>query len=486
MRILFVDVDTLRPDHLGCYGYHRNTSPNVDSIAEQGVRFVNCHCSDAPCLPSRASLMTGRFGIHTGVVGHGGTAADMRPEGPSRQFKSMLSKDSLAAFLRAAGFRTAAVSPFAERHGAWWFCAGFDEVYDTGRSGLESAEHVTPTVLKWIEANAKEDNWFLYVNYWDAHTPYRVPEEFGNPFANDPLPDWPTQEVIDRHRSRPGLRGPREISLYYKINPKSDKDLPELRDLHDLRRIIDGYDAGIRYADTHIGLLFEALEKQGVMDELAVVITSDHGECFGEMGTYTEHGTADYVTTRIPLIIRWPGGMRAHVDNGLHYNLDLAPTLAELLGREPMPRWDGRSCAKAITEGVDCGREYLVVSECAHTCQRGVRFGPWMYIRTYHDYYHLYPDEMLFNIELDPHEDNDVAPEHPELCKQAAHHLAEWHDRMMASMPYAEDPLWTVMKEGGPYHCRGLLPDYCRVLEETGRGWAVPELKRRHPREFGG
>ena len=81
MRILYLDLDTLRPDHLGCYGYHRNTSPNIDRIAAEGVRFDNYHCSDAPCLPSRTALMTGRFGIHTGVVGHGGTAADMRLEG---------------------------------------------------------------------------------------------------------------------------------------------------------------------------------------------------------------------------------------------------------------------------------------------------------------------------------------------------------------------------------------------------------------------
>ncbi len=58
MRILYLDIDTLRPDHLGCYGYHRNTSPNIDRIAAEGVRFEHCHCSDAPCLPARAALMT--------------------------------------------------------------------------------------------------------------------------------------------------------------------------------------------------------------------------------------------------------------------------------------------------------------------------------------------------------------------------------------------------------------------------------------------
>ena len=74
MRVLFVDIDTLRPDHMGCYGYSRNTTPNFDKVAEEGVRFDEYYCSDAPCLPSRAALISGMFGIHNGAVGHGGTA----------------------------------------------------------------------------------------------------------------------------------------------------------------------------------------------------------------------------------------------------------------------------------------------------------------------------------------------------------------------------------------------------------------------------
>jgi hypothetical protein len=171
MRILFLDLDTLRPDHLGCYGYHRDTSPNIDRLAREALVFDNYYCADAPCLPSRAGLMTGRFGIHTGVVGHGGTAADMRLEGWRRGFQDRLAWESLPAFLRSVGLRTVTISPFAERHGAWWFYAGFSEAYNTGLRGMESAEHVTPTVLDWIERNGQEDNWLLHVNYWDPHAP---------------------------------------------------------------------------------------------------------------------------------------------------------------------------------------------------------------------------------------------------------------------------------------------------------------------------
>ena len=488
MRILYLDLDTLRPDHLGCYGYHRNTSPNIDRIAAEGVRFDNYYCSDAPCLPSRTALMTGQFGIHNGVVGHGGTPADVRLEGQPRGFRDRLAREALPAFLRSVGFKTVSISPFAERHSSWTFYAGFSEMHNTGKGGMESAEDVTPTVLRWIDQNAKEDNWFLQLNYWDPHTPYRAPEEFGNPFADDPLPDWITEDVLKEHWAMVGPHKAQEVSMYNSnVNPRFPRHPGEVRNMNDLRRLMDGYDCGIRYMDGHIGQLFDALEKQGVMDDLVVIISGDHGENMGEFGIYGEHATADHPTCHISMLVRWPhGGKHGHVDNGLHYNLDLAPTLAEMLGRKPMPGWDGQSFAKAITNGEDCGREYLVLSQCAHVCQRSVRMGPWLYMRTYHDGYHLFPDEMLFNLEQDLYQQHDLASERGDICREAVYRLNEWHDGMMRKMPTDADPLWTVMREGGPLHARGHLPAYCERLEQTGRGWAVPELKRRHPYEFKG
>jgi arylsulfatase A-like enzyme len=95
-----------RPNHLGCYGYERETSPNIDRVVAEGVRFTNYYTSDAPCLPSRTALTTGQFGIHNGVVGHGGTAADLRHEGQDRDFQDRLVSESLPGFLRSEGLRT--------------------------------------------------------------------------------------------------------------------------------------------------------------------------------------------------------------------------------------------------------------------------------------------------------------------------------------------------------------------------------------------
>jgi len=485
MRVLFLDLDSTTPSHLGCYGYHRDTSPTIDRIAEEGVRFTNYYTSDAPCLPSRTALMTGKFGIHNGVVGHSGTAADLRHEGIDRGFRDTLASQSFPSLFRSQGMKTALVSPFGERHSSWNFYAGFNEIYNTGKRGMESAEEVTPTVLDWIDKNGQDDDWLLYVNYWDPHTPYRAPESFGNPFENEPLPSWLTEDVLEVHKQKVGPHSVHEINMFdNRTSPDYPRYPGEIKNAEDLRKMIDGYDCGVRHMDDQVGKIFAALEAQNVFDDVIIIITADHGENMGELGIYGEHGTADQGTCNIPMIIRWPGHKKGIVDHELHYHLDLPPTFAELLHQTAPENWDGRSFARTLQTGEAAGREYLVISQCAHVCQRSVRFGDWLYIRSYHDGYHLFNKEMLYNLRADPHELHDLSNERPDLLKEAVYLLNDWHDDMMSTMNFDVDPLRTVLKEGGPTHAKGQLKDYTEWLVQTGRGDAVPELRNRHPREF--
>ncbi len=486
MRILYLDIDSLRPDHLGCYGYHRNTSPHIDSIARRGLRMSGVHCSDAPCLPSRTAMYTGRFGIHTGVVSHGGTAADPRHDGPTRQARDIIESTSFPGFLQRNGHYTAQISPFAQRRAARHFYAGFNEIFNTGDHGMESAEVVTPVVEKWIGDNATRDDWFLPVNYWDPHTPYRTPADYPNPFADDPLPAWLTDEVFASHQQKVGPHGAREINMFDDtVDPRYPKHPGSLENRDDLRRMIDGYDTAVRYVDDQIGLILGWLEDHGILDDTAIILSADHGENLGELGIYGEHATADSCTTRIPMIVAWPGVTTpGTTDDGLHYNLDLAPTLAEILGGTPPDNWDGTSYARTLTHGEDLGRDSLVVGQCVHVCQRAVRFGDHLYIRTYDDGYHLFPREMLFDLHDDPHEQRNLADERRDLCDRALRILTDWHDDMMHSSTSDTDPLWTVMREHSLVYNRHQLPGYCDRLEATGRGWAIPELRRRHPHEW--
>lgn len=481
MRILYIDIDTLRPDHMSCYGYRRRTTPHLDKIAEAGTRFDRVYCSDAPCLPSRAALISGMFGIKNGAVGHGGTAADRCLSGRARGFTDDVDTENFNHIFRKAGLFTASVSTFAERHCAYWYNAGFHETYNTGGRGGESGEEVMNTALDWMDRHGASDNWYLHVHLWDPHTPYRVPADFPNPFAEEAYPDWITPAVFAGHQQMTGPHGVNEIGMYTdEEDPRFPRQPGALRTHGELRRLFDGYDLGIHYADFLLGRLFDRMRALGIYDDTAFIVTSDHGENMGELGLYSEHGTADEPTCHIPLLIKWPGGPAGHVDAGLHYQLDLAPTMAELLDVPAAPHWDGRSLRPAVTTGAACGRDALVLSQMAHVCQRGARFERWLYIRTVHDGFHLFDDEMLFDIAADPREQHDVKAAHPDICARGAKIILDWQEAQMKTSPSRTDPMWTVFHEGGPYHTWGHLESYCKRLEATGRAQGARALRARH------
>ncbi len=487
MRIVFLDLDTLRPDHLGCYGYFRNTSPNIDSIAKDGVRFDNYYCSDAPCLPSRSALSSGMFGIHNGAVGHGGTAGDQFLEGRPREFRQRFAWTNLFHQFRKAGLYTCSISTFAERHTSYWYYGGFNEIHNIGGGGGERADEVSPVAIDWIKKNAKRDNWFLHINMWDPHTTYRTPADFGNPFEGDDFMEhtWMTQEIIDAQRKEASPHGVRELGMYDNTPyPQFPRQPMEVKNMEDYRTLIDGYDCGIAFMDMHIGKIFDALREEGVFDDVSFIITSDHGENIGELNSYSEHSTADNITCHIPMIIKWQGGMKGISDDSFRYNIDLAPTIADLFGLSKAKEWDGESYAEMIKSGVPSPREYLVLSQMAHVCQRSVRFGDWIYMKTYHDGYHNFPKEMLYNVKEDYHETKNVAAEHPEICDRAAHMLLDWFDDCMKSSRQPIDPMQTVLREGGPYHTRGHLKEYCEFLRKTDRADEAESLIRRHPDEL--
>ena len=481
MRILMLDIDTLRPDHMSCYGYHRLTTPNMDRGCAEGLRFDRYYCSDAPCLPSRAALVSGMFGIRNGAVGHGSTAGDRRLTGAKREFTDHVDEDNFHNIFRRAGMYAVSVSTFPERHSSWWFNAGFNECYNVGGRGGESGEKVLPVALDWLRRNRDRDNWFLHVHLWDPHTPYRAPASFGEPFENVPLNSWIGEEQLKLHLAHVGPHCINELNMYDDKVPSVWPRMPGCAtDMAGLKRIMDGYDTGILYADWLVGQIFDLLREQGIYDDTAVIITSDHGENMGELGLYAEHGTADEPTCHIPFILKWPGGRKGAVDGGFHYSVDVLPTMSELLGVAPGADWDGQSYAASVLGDADTGRASLVLSQMAHVCQRSARFGDWLYIRTYHDGFHLFDREMLFNIRNDPHEEHDVKDAHPDICAQGAKIILDWHDEQMLKSDSLIDPMMTVLHEGGPYHTHGHLQEYIGRLENTGRQAGADELRRRY------
>jgi arylsulfatase A-like enzyme len=478
VRILYIDIDTTRPDHLGCYGYHRRTSPHIDQIASEGMCFTNCYASDVPCLPSRNALFTGRFGINSGVVNHGGVYADARPEGLSRQFRSSSTDHSLAERLRQAGWHTASISPFPHRHSAYQIWEGFHEMFDVGDNGHDFAHSIYPSVERWLTQNASKDQWFLHVNFWDPHGPYNVPLEYGNPFENDPAPAWLTQDIIDRQRASCGIRDAVSPNGFTRRRVlRGPKTIANLRDWKDW---IDGYDVGISHADSYVGRIVDVLKRTGIYDDTAIIVSSDHGESQGELEVYGDHQTADQSTSNIPLVIRWPGvtdRWKGRKFNSLVYHIDFGATLVELAGGKPPDTWDGVSFAPALKSNKDSARDSLVLSQCAWSCQRSVRWDDYLLIRTYDTGLKNFPSLMLFNVMQDPHELRNLAPERPDLVGAGMVIMDRWVAENLIKTGYP-DPLFQVIAEGGPFHPREEPQIILERLRATNRSAHADWLAR--------
>ncbi len=458
MRLLHLDVDTLRPDHLGCHGYGRDTSPNIDALARDGWRAAEMYVSDSPCLPSRSALLTGRFGITNGVVNHGGARAEPFPEGAGRGLQSELARTSFPRALSDAGLWCTTISTFAERHSAFHWYAGFNEAFNLGTNGRERAEQVTAAAHDWLQRNGLRDDWYLHVHYWDPHTPYRTPPEWGNPFADDGTTWWIDDDVIAAHRELAGPHSAQEVMGFGPDGRFAEfpRQPQEIASAADVRAMFDGYDIAVRYTDAHVGQLLDTLAGLGVLDDTTVVVSSDHGENLGELGIYCDHQTADVITHRVPAVVWGPSIAAGQVDGELRYQLDLSATLVELAGGTVPAGWDGRSFCRELTgrEPVAAPREHLVLSCGAWATQRAVRFDDWLSIRTHHDAFHGFPTTMLFDVVADPHEQHDVAAQHPDVVGRAAQLLLDWESEAMERSPSNIDPLATVVREGGGYYAR--------------------------------
>jgi arylsulfatase A-like enzyme len=378
------------------------------------------------------------------------------------------------ALATRAGLHTCSISPFGERHIAWHFYAGWREIHNSGKRGNDIAIDTNRQVLPWIAQNARKDNWFLHLNYWDPHRPYRTPLEYGNPFAGDPAPDWPDQKTISAQRKSYGPRSAAE-PLGWGVKPTA-REPAAIRNRRDWKKWIDGYDTGIRYMDDHIAEVMDALRVQGVYDDLLIIFSADHGENQGELNVYGDHHTADVPTSRVPLIVRGPRNakgacaVKAGRHKGFLYQLDLCPTLLGYTQQESPAGWDGRSFLPALRGRNWNGRDWLVIGQGAWSAQRSVRVDNWLYLRTYDTGLHDWPDQMLFDIKKDPHQTQNLVDRRPEVVQRCQALMQQWIDAVALSEgDPVSDPFVALINEGGPLYTQGQREWYAEFLRGQGK-----------------
>lgn len=485
MRIIYFDIDSLRADHLGCYGYHRPTSPVIDDLARSSAVFLNCHTSDAPCLPSRAALFSGRFGIHNGVTCHDGPASQMRY--PGRGHEHDRTRSLWMRALQLAGWETIGCSGFLQRHMAWWFAAGVTQNFDNRLPGaLESADDVNAVALPWLRANGTSDNWFMHVNYWDVHHPYRAPQRYFDRVSGYPGPAFPTAESIASDVQQ--YYGPRTARDWWyhgdwhnpggypwSAMPEGNPDTYE-----NFIGFIDGCDAGMVYVDEKIGEILETLDQLGIRDETAIIVSADHGESVGELGMYFEHGNCCEGTTHVPLIIHWPGVTDSgSVHDGLLYQLDLAPTVMEMAGLEAPQNWDGISFAPAVRGENIPLRDHLILGTGIYSFQRAVRTRDYRLIRTIHPGLFPYDPLYLFDMQADPNQTQNIAAEQPETVAQLDHLLLEWLWQYTTGTAGERDPFQEQLRAGfdPDLYCSRAIVE--KRLNDLGRDDQLADLQQR-------
>jgi len=333
--VILIIIDTLRADHLGCYGYRRDTSPGIDRFAAEGMLFENCFSHAPSTSSSVASILSGFLPHETKVTN-----------------KTVVSKQlrTLPLMLRSHGYKTAAVvSNYVFRDKRGWE-NGFD-IYDAKMKGHELnrediperiAEHTTDRAVKVLK-KFRKDNFFLWLHYQDPHGPYTPPATVGELFKS--TADKP--HLLKLNGTGSGRHG---IPSYQRLGAS--------RDFH---HYVSQYDGEIRYTDGHLKRLFDTLKQLELYSDSFIVFTADHGEGMGGHDYYFAHGEYLYNSlTHVPLIMKWPAGP-AGTKKDIVEHIDVVPTILKVLGVAPSPGLRGCDLAGPIP----AGREIFAKMETA-------------------------------------------------------------------------------------------------------------------------
>jgi arylsulfatase A-like enzyme len=378
-RIILISLDTVRPDHLGTYGYDRPTSPAIDRFAASAVVFEDAVAQASATLSSHASILTSRVPRH-----HGASFAARHALGAD--------VPTLAGQLRAAGYRTVAFTGGGQMDRRFGLGRGFQTYEETEFN--QNFRETAGLGIKWLRANRGE-RVFLFLHTYEPHHPYVARGLPG--FESDY--DGPLPPIIS-------------VGLLKEINSGS-----RAIDERDLRHIVNAYDTDLRSTDDGFRRLHRFLRRQHFLEDALIVLTSDHGEEFGEHGSVGWHGHTLYEELlRVPLIVKLPGDAHAgtRVSSSVR-SLDIAPTILDLVG-VPIPETFQGVSLRSLWSPGSASEDRPALSELDATPPSvSYRQRPWKL-----------EGVRLFNLEADPLESRDVASAEVPRVEELRQAVQEW------------------------------------------------------------
>ena len=408
-NILLIAIDSLRADHMSCYGYKRQTTPHIDRFASECALFENTFSAHIPTTSAYASMLTGMDCFSTQVVA-------LRHKGNLRaEVKTM------AEVLHDFGYNTTCVG-FTGNPSS----RGFDKYLDypawgswnEGRS--PKAEKLNAVTLPELDRLVKEDKpFFMMLRHMDPHAPYLPPAPFERMFFHGDETDPANKSMEPVMNFKPF----RDFFASWMPPGISDKDY-----------VIAQYDGAVAYMDACIQSIFETLSAAGVLENTIIVLNGDHGETlYDHECWFDHHGMYDNVL-HVPLMIRYPAKLPKGIRlKGYNQYKDLMPTVMELAGLPQDEiewasdlRFDGRSLLPMVRGEVASHESEFYITECTWMRKHGWRTPEWKLMIAMEPDFHFKPEIELYNLIEDPAENNNLAEQRPDVVAHLRGCMEAW------------------------------------------------------------
>ena len=403
-NIVMFAIDSIRRDHMSCYGYPRLTTPYMDRLAAGGTLFENAFSAYIPTTPAYSSMLTG-----CDVISH--QQPSLRPNCP-------LPKDrpTLPEVLRKAGYNTTCVGFGGEFYRGFNKYLNFEGWVSYENRPARKAENLNAVTIPELERLSRSKKPFLlFLRHLDPHAPYLPPAPYDSMF----------------YSKNPCAKGNKSMKPVFAFKPFADflaSWMPP--GITDKDYVIAQYDGEIAYMDACIQRLITRLEELGVMEDTLIVITGDHGETLYDHECFFDHHGLYEPMLVVPLVYYWPGKVPAGVrSNAYTLHEDLMPTILDLCGLKRFAKgtkFDGQSNVRFMTDTVNTHRSEFYISECTWMRKQGWRTPIWKFWDALEPDFHGKPPVELYNLVEDPEEANNLADKEPKMVELLRGRMNAW------------------------------------------------------------